>query len=453
MAGAWVGTLLEFVQRTAQRRENAQASDGALLDQFVTQRDEAAFSALVQRHAPMVWGVCHRLLPSHQDAEDAFQATFLVLALKAASIFPQAMVGNWLHGVAYQTALKARAVAGRRRRTEVQVREMPERVAEQQAGWSDVRALIDDELRRLPERHRAVVVLCDLEGNTRSEAARRLGVPEGTIAGWLSRGRAKLAHRLSRRGLALSGGGLAVALADSAAAGQMPPALASITTQAAVAFAARSGIAAGGISPTVLTVTKGVLESMFFNRFKVLLAFLVIFIVSGVGITVTHFAVAGQDDGKPTTAERPVKASKVDDEAEDLTVKLKGKWVNVDKESYFKRIVIENTDDADKAHQGWTMQWTMLASTGEDVDVEKLKLHLLDETEVSAKQKKPTKPAKKGRVMYGFATWESMERGKKLADYHMTLRMEGELLVVETFKIPTGAFFPQHWRCEYKREM
>src|SRR5580704_12534080 len=137
MAAEPVSKLLEHVHRMAQGQECAQVPDGSLLDQFVTQRDESAFSALVQRHGQMVWGVCHRLLHSHHDTEDAFQATFLVLALKAASIVPRGMVANWLHGVAYRTALKARAISARRRRTEVQVQEMPEPIVEEHASCPD----------------------------------------------------------------------------------------------------------------------------------------------------------------------------------------------------------------------------------------------------------------------------------------------------------------------------
>ena len=283
MAAESVSTLLEYVRQRAQGEECADVPDGSLLDKFVTQRDESAFSALVQRHGQMVWGVCRRLLHSQHDTEDAFQATFLILAVKAASIVPRGMVANWLYGVAYRTALKARAISARKQRTEVQVQEMPEPIVEENASWSDIRSPIDEELCRLPDRHRAVVVLCDLEGNTRSEAAIHLGVPEGTIAGWLSRGRAKLAHRLSQRGVVLPGGGLALALSHSTASGQMRVALVSSTTQAAIAFAAQTAVATGTISPQAIALTKGVLKSMFFKRIKLPLACLVIGLVSMAG--------------------------------------------------------------------------------------------------------------------------------------------------------------------------
>src|SRR5262252_3042592 len=155
--------------------------DGELLGRYVDRRDDAALAALVNRHGPMVWGVCRRHL-SHHDAEDAFQATFIVLVRKAASIARREAVGNWLYGVAHQTALQARRSAARRRAREVQVTEMPDTEAVQQDRWPDLQPLLDQELSRLPDHHRAVIVLSDLEGKSRKEVAQLLGLPEGTVA-------------------------------------------------------------------------------------------------------------------------------------------------------------------------------------------------------------------------------------------------------------------------------
>jgi RNA polymerase sigma factor (sigma-70 family) len=157
---------------TAQLKEaGAGLTDGQLLESYVRTREQEAFALLVQRHGPMVWGVCRRLL-GHHDAEDAFQATFLVLARKAAVVVPRDMIANWLHGVALQTALKARATTAKRRAREKQVLAMPEPAFEPQELWDDVRPLLDRELGRLPDKYRAVLILCDLEGRTRKEAAR-----------------------------------------------------------------------------------------------------------------------------------------------------------------------------------------------------------------------------------------------------------------------------------------
>src|SRR5262249_54094954 len=203
--------VIPHIRRAVLLRNGAGLTDGQLLESYLRSREEGAFAALVQRHGPMVWGVCRRLLGNHHDAEEAFQATFLVLVHKAASIVPQEMVANWLYGVAHHTALKARALAIRRRLRERQVAQMPEPYREQDVA-DDLRPLVDRELSRLPDKYRAVVVLCDLEGRTRQEVAPQLGLPEGTVASRLATARTMLAKRLVRRGVVLSGGGLAVML-------------------------------------------------------------------------------------------------------------------------------------------------------------------------------------------------------------------------------------------------
>src|SRR5262245_49362795 len=205
-------TVLQPLRRSTPQGDEPGRTDGQLLESFVASRDEAAFSALVRRHGPMVWGVCRRTLHNHHDAEDAFQATFLVLVRRAGSIVPREMVGNWLYGVARQTALNARAMAGRRKERETQAIEVPDPPAPTQPLWCDLRPLLDEELTQLPDRYRAVVVLCDLEGQSRSQAARQLGCPEGSVAGWLARARAMLAERLSQRGVALSAAALSASL-------------------------------------------------------------------------------------------------------------------------------------------------------------------------------------------------------------------------------------------------
>src|SRR5436305_1518526 len=187
---------LEHLRRTLAPPGDG-ATDGQLLARFVADRDEEAFAALVRRHGPMVLGVCRRVLAQEQDAEDAFQAAFLVLARKAASVRKRAAVGSWLYGVAYHTARRARDARSRRRAREKQVDAMPQpevRHPEPQ----DWRPVLDRELAGLPEKYRAAVVLCDLEGRTRREAARLLGLPEGTLSSRLATGRRLLAGRLSR---------------------------------------------------------------------------------------------------------------------------------------------------------------------------------------------------------------------------------------------------------------
>jgi RNA polymerase sigma factor (sigma-70 family) len=177
-------------------------SDGRLLEQFVASRDEFAFERLIERHGPMVWGVCRRVLGDHHDAEDAFQAAFLVLARRAASVCPRESVGGWLHGVATRTAHKARTTAARRKAREHRLASWTRPTQPGLERNIDLAAMLDFELARLPESQRSAIVLCDLEGRTRAEAARHLGWPEGTLASRLARGRARLAARLTRQGLA-----------------------------------------------------------------------------------------------------------------------------------------------------------------------------------------------------------------------------------------------------------
>jgi RNA polymerase sigma factor (sigma-70 family) len=270
-------------------------TDGQLLARFVAARDEASFAALVRRHGPMVLGVCRRLLRHAQDAEDCFQATFLVLARKASAVKRES-VGSWLYAVAYRTALEARAVNARRRRRERQVEDMPhpEVMPSEAQDW---RPWLDHELNRLPEKYRAAIVACDLEGRSRKEAARLLGLAEGTVSSRLARGRRLLAKRLTRHGLALSGGALAAVLAEGAASAHVPAALVLSTTKAAAGPLT-------AVSTAVGILTKGVLKTMFLAKLK--LAVGAVMIVTALGASGMVYRAAGQSapaekrsDGKP----------------------------------------------------------------------------------------------------------------------------------------------------------
>jgi RNA polymerase sigma factor (sigma-70 family) len=249
MAMAPLGEALRQLRGTLDR-----ATDAGLLARFLAGRDEAAFEALVRRHGPMVLGVCRRVLGNAHDAEDAFQATFLVLARKGASVRVGGSVGSWLYGVARRTALHARRVDARRRARESGVMHRQETAAAD--PWDGLREALDVELERLPEKYRTAVVLCDLEGRPRREAARQLGVPEGTLAGRLATARRLLARRLARHGVSLPAGALAAALAGGAAA--VPPPLVAATVRAAA-----------GVAPApVAALAGGVLKMMLVARLK-----------------------------------------------------------------------------------------------------------------------------------------------------------------------------------------
>src|SRR5262245_14585360 len=154
-----------------------EATDAQLLERFVSRREEAAFAALLQRYGALVLSVCRRVLRQEQDAEDAFQATFLVLARKAVSIDKRASVGSWLYGVACRLAAKAKVATARRRARERPLPDLPAAEPVPEGIWRDLRPVLDEEVSRLPDKYRAPFVLCCLQGKTNEEAARQLGCP------------------------------------------------------------------------------------------------------------------------------------------------------------------------------------------------------------------------------------------------------------------------------------
>lgn len=255
-------------------------TDAQLLERFIADQDGDAFAQLVRRHGAMVLGVCQRILHNPHDAEDCFQAAFLVLVRKAESIQPTSMVGNWLYGVAYRTALEARKMAAKRRALERKKQEMPT-VESDADRWEELRPVLDQELNRLPDDFRAVVVLCDLEGKTRLEAAQQLGLPPGTVASRLARGRALLAKRLARHSLAMSAPALAAILVESAP--KVPAWLMESTSEAAARLATGSG-SAGLVSVRVAELTELVARGMTLTRINAVLATLLVLITLGIGI-------------------------------------------------------------------------------------------------------------------------------------------------------------------------
>jgi RNA polymerase sigma factor (sigma-70 family) len=249
------GSLLRQLHRLAATPVGTEPSDRQLLRHYAASRDEAVFEVLVRRHAALVWGVCRRLLTDEHDAEDAFQATFLVLLRKADAVRFQESVAGWLHTVACRVARKARVAAARRRFHEGQAEVRPGSDPLAAVEWQDLREVLDEELGRLPAKYRAPVVLCHLEGLTYAEAARRLGWPEGTVSGRLARAREKLRTRLAGRGVVLSVGALTAALAHPAAA---PPALVAAAQRLAVVCALGEATA----DSSAAALAQGVLRTM-----------------------------------------------------------------------------------------------------------------------------------------------------------------------------------------------
>jgi RNA polymerase sigma factor (sigma-70 family) len=309
MATGRTDGLMRQIRRAALLGGGDTLTDRQLLERFFGSRDEAAFEALMQRHGPMVLGVCRRVLGNRHDAEDAFQATFLVLVRNAGRVRRPDSLGNWLYGVAYRTALEARRAAARRRKKERQVADMAGHRPPEADPGGELREVLDHELAKLPDIYRAAVVLCELEGKSHREAARQLGCPEGTVTSRLARARKLLARRLARHGISLVAGGLGTLLARPARSAPVPPALAGSTLKAAVASA--SGQLAGVVSIHVITLTEGVLKAMFLSKLKAMFpAVLVAGVLVG-GLTVAAFRNEAAGQPAPLQESRPARDREV----------------------------------------------------------------------------------------------------------------------------------------------
>jgi RNA polymerase sigma factor (sigma-70 family) len=283
--------VIEHLRKAVLLRDGAGRTDGQLLSDYLDGGDVVALAALVRRHGSMVWGVCRRILRNEHDAEDAFQAAFVVLVRRAASILPREMVGNWLYGVAVQTALKARATVAKKSSRERQVTEVPERGKMEPEQSQELQPVLDKQLSLLPEKYRSVIVLCDLEGRTRKEAARQLGVPEGTVAGRLARARTLLAKRLAQQGVALSVGALAALTARQTASASAPASALSSAIKTVSLLAAGQTAATGVLSAKVAALAEGVLSTVVLTKIKLGVTALFTVALIGVGgIGAAYFA-------------------------------------------------------------------------------------------------------------------------------------------------------------------
>jgi RNA polymerase sigma factor (sigma-70 family) len=264
-------------------------SDGRLLEWFVRQRAETAFTALVRRHGPMVFSVCNRVLRHKQDAEDAFQATFLVLARKAERITKPELLANWLYGVAYRTALHARNRNARCRQRELEAASMTVPPNQPEEDSRELTRLLDEELHRLPEKYRVPLVLCYLEGKTHQEAARLLGWPSGSMSSRLARGRAMLRDRLTGRLRALSGLLLPAYWDEWLQPATVPPFLAEATVQAALGLLGVKALASGLISASVRDLMEAAVDKPQSSWLKWLVALvLLLLIVLSLSMAISH---------------------------------------------------------------------------------------------------------------------------------------------------------------------
>jgi RNA polymerase sigma factor (sigma-70 family) len=244
-------------------------NDRELLERFLTAEDEAAFTLLVERHGPMILGLCRRLLRDRHEADDACQATFLVLARKARSVRKQESLASWLHGVAYRVSISLRRQRARRVRRERSACKTAVQEPDDGLTWRELRPVLDEELQRLPERYRAPLILCYLEGKTRDEAAQELGAKPAALHGLLDRGRKLLRDRLTKRGLTLSAVLFTTALTEITARAALAPGLVVTSAQAALALLRGAMIGEGLIGPHILSLVKEASKTMFMTKLKI----------------------------------------------------------------------------------------------------------------------------------------------------------------------------------------
>lgn len=303
MATPTLGVYLRRLKHAMAAEALGACSDRELIERFRASRDDEAFRAIIERHGPMVFQVCRRILASDIDVEDAFQTTFLVMVRKGHSIRKSASLGSWLHGVARRTALKLRIQSSRRRNREEKVARQSLTGISEDTTWSELRGVLDEELQKLPERCRAPLVLCYLEGRTQDEAASQLDVSKSTIRRNLERGRDMLGRRLEVRGVSLGSALTACLITDCATDAALPRTLLLRTSESASHTAANLAAPASVLSPRVAAMTDGVIKTMNYAKYKTIVAVLACGLTLGFGV---HYFgpmnVSAQDKGTKTTA-------------------------------------------------------------------------------------------------------------------------------------------------------
>jgi RNA polymerase sigma factor (sigma-70 family) len=268
MANKPLSDCFQHICRLAVVQTARELGDHELLKRFVADKDEAAFAVLVERHGPRVLGVCRRMLGSAHDAEDACQAAFLVLAQKAASIRKTTSLASWLHGVAARVAGRVRRQHLRRARRERASQGADVTDPAALVSWREVQTILDEELEHLPERLRAPLILCYLDGRPRDDAARQLGLSVACLHGRLERGRKALCEALTRRGVTLSATLLAAAVGEGVSRAALPPTTVLHTARAAVLFGSGGALAVGLVSTKILSLAQEVTRNMLMTHLK-----------------------------------------------------------------------------------------------------------------------------------------------------------------------------------------
>jgi RNA polymerase sigma factor (sigma-70 family) len=268
MATPSLGAVFQHLRKLVAALPASERPDEQLLQRFVTERDEAAFGILLQRHGPMVLQVCARVLGHVHDVEDAFQATFLVLARKATTIRKPRAVGSWLHGVAYRIANQVKAAGGQSAGGKCSEQASVQADPEAELTWREMRVVLDEELQRLPARYRDPLLLCYLEGRTQDEAARQLGWSKSTLRRRLEKARELLRIRLTRLGLSLSAALLGTLLTPTAVSSALPAELMGTTMQAVLPAAGAQATGLGGASLRVTALADGLIRALFVAKLQ-----------------------------------------------------------------------------------------------------------------------------------------------------------------------------------------
>ena len=307
MASNQLSKVIHHLRRALGAPEDADLSDGQLLQRFVAEQDETAFALLLDRYGPMVLGVCRRAVGNSHDAEDAFQATFLVLVRKAVRSRKRTGSATGCTGLPAELPVRCEMQAARRGPQAPEVPDMATTEPEPD-DWHQVRPLLDQEIQRLPRKYRVPLVLCYLEGKTNEAAARQLRWPAGTVKTRLAKGRDLLRDRLARRGLSLSATAIVAALAPEAVSAAVPPLLASATLKTASVYVA--GPTAGAVSASVLGLAEGTVRELFRSKLQaVAVVFLAcVSLATGAGWAAYHALAREQPTIREETAdgEQPI---------------------------------------------------------------------------------------------------------------------------------------------------
>lgn len=306
-----LASVLEYLRETVQSPSTDSLSDVELLELFLHQSQQDAFEQLLLRHGPMVMGICRRILSCSHEAEDAFQATFLILARQGTSIRQREQLASWLYGVATRTAQKLRRDSARWQSVTQEHSEpwTEENCPVEQLAQREARGVIDEEIQRLPKRYRAPVILCYLQGQTYSEAAEKIGCPPGTVSGQLARARDLLRARLTRRGLTLSASLISGLLIPRPSEAQMPLPLVEQTIRACCQAVQGHPLCADLVSQSVSRLVEGVIQTMQMTTLKTTLVLMLTLSLLGVGPTSPGTVATAQPPGSPPTSPTPAKAS------------------------------------------------------------------------------------------------------------------------------------------------